>query len=577
MQGKVFCSRHFEACLRYIVCALFSIFSSQVYTMIKGGLVKNSWKFVFMILSTIVLFSQPSFAQQKTSTCGDSPAVCSATPARMALYLDFQEEISELIETNPFETVVGAISKGEGGIFTNELLQLSGIQNFDDSLAGQSLKLAYIANTRSALSLLTSIYLFELSAITTVQDVTLGLWILLHDRPIVRDWMKLLDIERNLSKTLYYLGKTENIMRTISQTEKLRNLLKTYEEKGLFVQTANFPSQIKYLDLLKMLISLNIAMKDFLAYNSVDPLRKFSTHQIKFNEKWINQLDDDYHCVRWDLWFKCNVKFKNLTKDLKGLVTSTKNQWEWSWELIKQSRHELKQALWNLPKGIKENIRGKSSDSYLTEREKELLRNVYGLDTTRMTKDEAYSIISLWEKTKSQRKELAKTSKNTWKTGIKSASSAIQSLKDKSVRWKRKSASKEKPTPAAKYFNDLIAAPIYYNNKTLVWVKRQFGRSPESIEEELEVSNKIPEPINRDFNMLMIKNLQDLSNSRQEAEQLSDIANNFALTYQFWELSNLIKILMNTIGNKEKNLRKTINTLCTYQCKNKWSVGCYVQ
>ena len=113
--------------------------------------------------------------------------------------------------------------------------------------------------------------------------------------------MKLLDIERNLSKTLYYLGKTENIMRTISQTEKLRNLLKTYEVKGLFVQTANFPSQIKYLDLLKMLISLNIAMKDFLAYNSVDPLRKFSTHQIKFNEKWINQLDDDYHCVRWDL------------------------------------------------------------------------------------------------------------------------------------------------------------------------------------------------------------------------------------------------------------------------------------
>lgn len=128
-----------------------------------------------MILSTIVLFSQLSFAQQKTSTCGDSPAVCSATPERMALYLDFQEEISELIETNPFETVVGAISKGEGGIFTNELLQLSGIQNFDDSLAGQSLKLAYIANTRSALSLLTSIYLFELSAITTVQDVTLGL------------------------------------------------------------------------------------------------------------------------------------------------------------------------------------------------------------------------------------------------------------------------------------------------------------------------------------------------------------------------------------------------------------------
>jgi len=33
--------------------------------------------------------------------------------------------------------------------------------------------------------------------------------------------------------------------------------------------------------------------------------------------------------------------------------------------------------------------------------------------------------------------------------------------------------------------------------------------------------------------MLMIKNLQDLSNSRQEAEQLSDISNNFALTYQF--------------------------------------------
>ncbi|PZM87042.1 MAG: hypothetical protein DLD55_03400, partial [candidate division SR1 bacterium] len=42
----------------------------------------------------------------------------------------------------------------------NKLLELEGIQDFDDSLIGQALKLSYITSSRSAIALLTTTYLF---------------------------------------------------------------------------------------------------------------------------------------------------------------------------------------------------------------------------------------------------------------------------------------------------------------------------------------------------------------------------------------------------------------------------------
>lgn len=257
-------------------------------------------------------------------------------------------------------------------------------------MAGQALKIFYTANVRSATALITSAFLFELAGLSTLADNSVGLTILFQDRPIVRDWAKLLEVERNLNQTAYHLGQAGEIARTISDTVALKQLLKSYEGKGLLEGTEGFSSSLRYMDLLKTLASANIAMKSFLAYNSSVLLDSFKEQGLEFSEKRIQQLKEEYRCVRWTLGFKCSTSWKLLTKNLKILANSTKMQGNGSLEMIVDSWNELKSALELLPGGVFANLRGKSSDDYLTDREKALLRDVYGLDTTKMTKDEAY-------------------------------------------------------------------------------------------------------------------------------------------------------------------------------------------
>lgn len=52
---------------------------------------------------------------------------------------------------------------------------------------------------------ITTAFLFDISAISTLGDGIMGFMILLDDRPIVRDWKKLLDIDRDLSNKAYDL------------------------------------------------------------------------------------------------------------------------------------------------------------------------------------------------------------------------------------------------------------------------------------------------------------------------------------------------------------------------------------
>lgn len=485
-------------------------------------------------------------AQESQTTCESNPPVCSATPQSMNLYLEFQSDVTGLLKTNNFETATVAISQWEGGIFTNKLLELTGVQNFDDSLAGQALKTFYITSARSATALITSAFLFELSALSTLSDNSVWLTILLHDRPIIRDWAKLLDIERNLNQSAYYLGKAWDIAKTITKTKQLRKILKTYEEKGLLQWSDSFPSSIRYMELISNLVSLNLTAKAFLAYGSTKPLEnwKFKESSITLNKKRIEQLKTDYQCTRRNAGFKCNTSRSLLSKDLKILTNSTKEQGKWSRTLIKQSRKNLAQALGTFPKGTVANLQGKSSDAYLTEREKILLRNIYGLDTTRMTKNEAVSIISFSKTSKNQRKEANKGLQTTRKTVQHAWNRIRKAIKD-----------------TGKNIGTTVTSII----KNIRW------------EADNPDPNTLSQPRAEKFDNALRKNLEVLTILKLQADTISDNSSNISLTQQFWELSVITQELLDTVGNKEKNLRKTLNNLCNYQCTNKGNTTCYIQ
>ena len=246
--------------------------------------------------------------------------------------------------------------------------------------------------------------------------------------------------------------------------------------------------------------------------------------------------------MRWNAGFKCNPSWSRALQDFQSLLKSTENQGEKSWSQISQSWKNLVQALGTFPQGISANLKGKASDAYLTEREKILLRDIYGLDTTKMTKDEALSIISLSKTTKNQRKETSKSLGTIWK---KTRTSVTDTIKD---------------------YKNTVSDAIQSRANQLKKLSKENESSSPSVGEKAEI-----------FEQELAEKLLLLSTAKAQADALSDSSNNIALTQQFGELSVLTKKLLDTIGTKEKNLRKTLNTLCIYQCSNKGTSTCYVQ
>ena len=93
---------------------------------------------------------------------------------------------------------------------------------------------------------------------------------------------------------------------------------------------------------------------------------------------------------------------------------------------------------------------------------------------------------------------------------------------------------------------------------------------------DIKNEHKLVSSQSETLNYAMVKNLQALSVSRLESELLAVSTENSVLTHQIGELSVAIKQLIDVIGNKEKNLRKTLNNICSYQAANKGNRGCYI-
>lgn len=171
--------------------------------------------------------------------------------------------------------------------------------------------------------------------------------------------------------------------------------------------------------------------------------------------------------------------------------------------------------------------------SYLTEKEKSLLRDIYGLDTTRITEQESRSILSLNAQTKEQWKEITQEGERLWKKTIPPARAALRRLSERETKHKIQQRLKKAKTAVEKYLVGIATAPVYHSKKVLKKIHRQFNRSPQDIAEELKMLNELPEPLNEALNVQMVSRLQHLSLARFQIEQISDISTNLTLTYQF--------------------------------------------
>lgn len=528
---------------------------------------------IFLLLTQCLL--SPFFSNTFAESESESSAVCSATPQTMNNYLTFQNEIIKLISTNSFKTATETMAEGKGGLFTNELLKIKWYNStIDDTLAGQALRLFDITASRSLVGTITAVFLFELTAMAAIVDSSLNLTILLQDRPIVRDRSSLMDIEWELSSAAYSRWSAWDIQKTIVEMDQLNNILEAAKRSETITKDSSFWSSITYINLISELVDLNISVRLFLAYWSTKDLSrtertdwKWKKHPrlIKFNEKWIEEIKEDYHPVRRTMWFKCNTSRKNLVKVMKQLWGSTAEQWKSSWKRISKSYKDLKEALTNRW-GALNNLKWKSSSSKLTEREKEILRSRYGIDTSKITDQEWLSIFKLYTNWKNQSSAIKKGAKSINKENIKGVGKSIkEGIKNG---WKN---TKDALKDGRKKTKALVKA-------TWTSIKSVFKRENNlsTLDAEFE-SWKNTMYSNGLFEQEMQKQIKSFTIFSEAFNKLTDDNPAIETTKEFSVIRFQINEILHTIWDKDSMLRKALYEVCSKQCTNRGSSCCYVQ
>ncbi len=552
---------------------------------------------IWFIMSIIFLgniIPYPIFAQNKNSNITDYPLVCSSTPQTMQLFMDFQREAINLIAKKSFPLEIANIGQLESGLFSHGVLQLNSNNTISNILA-------HIGNSTSKLIIQTATtsLLFAVSAVSTaISSPFSTIKILFAERPILRDRAKIMDLEREVSKLIYYIGKDDLLTRKISNTQEFQQLIEYYKQQGLFSENSHFSNSTSYANLLSFLGWQNTKVKYFLLRGvSLEPDDKKAEGKpaqtdftIYFHPDRANEIKEDYIGTRAWFGFKCNKSFQKFSTNTKGIF---KNFWEEtsnSREIIKQAGINLWEALMLTPKGVWNNIKGKDTEPYLSEREKELLRSVYGIKTSQITRENKLSILNISKQTRNNFLDMKNDLYNTRDSTITTINHIQDSAKIFSENSNQSWANVKK---TFKNFRETTTSILKKGDKIS---KRDLEKQlikDLSLQEANSIINLIEQKNAQDilerfqedfpnesakdaFNLAMISWLLRLQQEQNLDKYYSQDTLPAGITFKFWELSNSIKRVIYSIGNKDHGLRYVVNQRCTFQAQNKGTKGCYI-
>lgn len=304
------------------------------------------------IVVIVVLFQAfvPSFLYAESiDNSTKQPEVCSWPSEMMSNYFNFQYEAINILLWSKANERTLSVSFSGRGLFSQKILSLSAIDLVASSFLSNVLS--------SASNLLTSAVLVLLVSASVVQSNLEWLAILFKDRPVVRDYKEMLDIETQLFDVAYFRSKQINLLRPIEwdMLRGFRELVDKYEDKWLFAERTRSPIDITMADIILDLLSMNAAMKHFITAGSglgayywclwVYDKNNCSkdTAVLKFSESAINQLSSDYKEVR--SFSACNPFLSSFVSSIDKAVSNGKDSVKTSFQDVKDSMNNLKWAL----------------------------------------------------------------------------------------------------------------------------------------------------------------------------------------------------------------------------------------
>ncbi len=280
-------------------------------------------KYIILII-LVIIFQTFSSGFLYVEASNSDNSICAWPSETMSLYFDFQNEMRGVLLGSSINERRFKVSMWKGWLFSEQVLNLP-LPNALDLVASS------VRNgTRSVISnAATTAVLILLTTVSVVQSNTEWLAILFRDRPIVRDYKTMLDIESALFDVAYFRSKQINLTRPVdgNMVDQFNEVVKKYQDLWLLDEKAtSLNGEVSMSHVIWDLVWMNAAMKHFIVYDA-GALKTFygcmnkskdgncNPPILKFSDEAISKLKNDY---RWTFG-KCNHHFNSLvskaTKD----------------------------------------------------------------------------------------------------------------------------------------------------------------------------------------------------------------------------------------------------------------------
>ena len=277
----------------------------------------------------------------------------------------------------------------------------------------------------------------------------------------------------------------------------------------------------------------------------------------------MSNMFENYRCAQW--FNACN-DFWNLLKKNIQIIPSIKNHFDEAKHTIKEANKAFSEAYLKQKdtqhQQNTEDIKI-AEQTNLTEKQIELLRTVYGLDTSKITQNQGFGLVTL-------------LNRNVWKNLINSVNfQTLDVLSAESI-LARKQAQEIRQTNRQdqKYLQEL-------KEKTKEEATDQIKEITKNEIQRLEniMSWSISFGSDREIKDQLIQSV-NISLSQKTDDKLKFILySNVSITSYFFEIGRLIQIIVDEyIWTKDSSgLIKNLGKVCELQCENKGISFCYVK
>lgn len=317
-------------------------------------------KYTRFAIVFVVLFQMfiPSISQVygETNDTNKQPEVCAWPSETMKQYFEFQKAALKAISSSTASNGKISVWNSDWWLFTKKDLSLPS-SALDYVVDNVWWKTSSIISTTA-----TSVVLLLLASSSVIESDVEWLAIFFKDRPIVRDYKKMLDIESEIFDTAFSFSKKVDLTRTLqwNTVEQFYGVVQQYQASWLLRKWLDANSNISMANILSDLISMNASMKFFISVwweAWASELRSYawclgqykwkdcdnSNFILWFSEEAVSKLKEEYSGSWW--YGACNsyaANFKN------SLSKSAKNNWDSirsAWDSMKISWDNLINAL----------------------------------------------------------------------------------------------------------------------------------------------------------------------------------------------------------------------------------------